>query len=111
MLKRFRNTGILGLVIAAGMALAQPVAANAADWHDRGTGRDRAGYHDNIRTDRNWNRGREYREYRGVDRYRGGASFYYNYAPAPRYYAAPAYGYGAYGYSNYGYADQPYCPR
>lgn len=96
MLKKIKNGGILTLVLAAGMAVLQPVSAVAAERHDRD------GYRGGARVERNWNGGRrEYRDYRGWDRDRG--RVYYNYGPAPRY------GDGYYRYPVYG--AYPYCPR
>src|SRR5689334_21653373 len=86
MLKRLKATGILALVLSAGMAIAQPAVANAADWHDRDDHhdpyRDRDG-----RRDRDWHRDRDGRrdgDHRAYDR-----GHYFNYAPAPNYYYSP----------------------
>jgi hypothetical protein len=69
MLKKIKNTGILALALAAGMAVIQPASALAADRHDeRGFVRDRG------RVVQNWDRGREVRD-----------RAYVRYAPAPRY--------------------------
>ena len=94
MLKKIRNSGILALALAAGMAVLQPASAAAAERHDRDS------YRGAVRVGRNWNGDRhEYRDNRGGDRDHG--RVYTNYAPAPRY----SYGY----YPAYG--AYPYCPR
>lgn len=114
MLKRIKNSGILALVLAAGMAVLQPASVQAADWHHRD------GYREGGRVERNWNGDRSWgrreyrggwdrRDYRGWDRGRRGRGYvYYNYAPAYGY-GYDYYAYPSYGYSGYG-AD-PYCPR
>jgi hypothetical protein len=99
MLKRLKNTGILALALAAGMAVMQPVSAQAADRHDRDA------YHDRGRVDRGGNRDNRVVQDRRV--YQGGRDrnyVYYNYAPRPSYgysYPTAVYQYGAY----------PNCPR
>lgn len=95
-----KNGGILALVLAAGMAVLQPVSAQAADFHGRDSHQVQA------RVDRDWNRGRVVeRDHVIPDRHvwYGGRrdGVYFNYAPAP------AYGYRN-GYPAYGY---PNCPR
>jgi hypothetical protein len=100
MLRRLKNCGILTLILGAGMAVMQPVSAQAADRHDRDA------YHDRGRADRGWNRDNRVVQDRhvwyGGNRDRG--YVYYNYAPRPSYgysYPSAVYQYGAY----------PNCPR
>jgi hypothetical protein len=94
MLKKFKNGGILALVLAAGMAVLQPASAQAAERHDRD------GYHNQVRVD---NRIRE----RGWDRGVRGREYARYYAPAPRY-ERRHYGYPSVAYPYYGYGV---CPR
>ena len=103
MLRRFKNGGILALVLAAGMAVMQPVSAQAAEPHDRNA------YHDRGRVDRAGNRDHRVVQDRHVW-YGGGRDrgyVYYNYAPTR------SYGYQYYGYPStvYQYGAYPNCPR
>jgi predicted outer membrane lipoprotein len=105
MLNKLKRGGILGLVLAAAMAVLQPVSAQAAERHDRD------GYNGRARVERSWNRDRggwDRRDHRGWDRGRRDRGYvYYNYTPAPRY------GYDYYAYPSDGYAYGGYagCPR
>jgi hypothetical protein len=113
MWNKLKRAGFLALVLSAGVAVFQPTAAKAADWHDRDHHdrrefRDRD-YRQDWRRDRDWRHDRDWRrdrdwDYRGRDR----GYLYFNYSTAPNYYYAPApsYPYG----SAYPYGVDPNCP-
>ncbi len=107
----FRRVGVLALMLSAGMAVLQPTAAKAEDWHDRDNHHDRRDRRDWDRhrdRDRDWRRN-EWREREQWENRRDRDYLYFNYAPAqrPYYYAPPAptysYPYNAYPYNGYPY--------
>lgn len=100
MLKKVRNSGVLALILTAGMALAQPGSAMAADRHD-GNALRRDAYHDQLR------RGDERRVMRD-DRDRNRTLIIdRDYTPPP----VQVYRNNVYRYDRYPYSGHAICPR